>query len=635
MSVKHINKGEVINEADAHTQCLNKRIADLSGVKSAVNEYISDSILVGSAYSGSKNYMRSYYLPMYTSLESACAEMIVAHNLLKSHLAIVIGDDINVPETERARDHHRERANHFEAEADIQAGKPITSPAEIAVKQWLVLMLRNQARFHKDSETEMTKVLDSVRMFETRVPSIYNHPNNLFSQIEAVQAQLGSVGFCGIGLSYTLPAGLDAEMSRMFELSNRADIEAAMAELKLPDGSYNWDLIEEWMHTDPRYITQARLFALIQTYIELECVLDVERFINAGYNGVTIRDGREVRTEYIQTAVFKIVSDTVLSIIRPQIRQIEASNNPFSELSERLLCVKFYELQNDINRRIVNGFLEPIRDANLSEDILEIKFIMYKAPEPYKSLVLNYLPNIGIIDNQACTSCRLGLEYRPHDCKHNLDRAQHYNSGELSIFVNFSNLRCTYGYLTFFHEVGHAIDFAMGEGNKYASAVFFNDLEREVRADIMGRIHAHTGHIPHAQAIQNAFMYDGNPNSLTPDQEDIYIALRDEYRVILDSWHNNPQNGTASMIFGGFTQNVLIIDRTSGDRIGRGHESLDYYYDTNKGEPTGAQNRELFADHIAVNLLNNTDRVNANSSFFPYTTAKMDEMIQNDLRMRG
>jgi hypothetical protein len=293
------------------------------------------------------------------------------------------------------------------------------------------------------------------------------------------------------------------------------------------------------------------------------------------------------------------------------------------------VLVKYYEMLNPEHGKIMDDFLSPIMNTGIYDnDIMNIKFISYLAPEPYKELMFIHLPGITIEDNDGCPICRQqGLQYRPHICT---VPPQHYVPGEHAIYVNFSNLKSGDGYLTFFHEIGHAIDYAMGLKGTYASAVLFKTLESEVFEGIESTIRQHTQNDDNIVAVLDAILYDGDASKLTQTQIDLYNDVISEYiKAFHTDSQNNPQNGTVSMIYGGFTENVLIFDPNTGNRVGRGHTKLGYYY--NNDSPTGAQNREFFADHFSVNIIQDTGKIDANKEFFPNTIAETDEIIQSGL----
>jgi len=548
----------------------------------------------------------------------------MANDKLKTKLDIVLGDDINVPEMEIDRDRHRALARNYNSEVASVAAEAVASPEELALRRLSVTRLRTLAQHHNEMDMNLTTVLASVRLFEASVTGIYNSSDSLFSQVESVQSQLGGVTYSATTQTYTLPAGLYLAVNQLINMNT--SVEAALIEkLKSETDGYNWELIESWMQENPQYLSQAQLSALVTIFIGMECVLDVERFINAGYSVVEIKDGRATRTEYVRTGVFEIVSESVLKNIERQIREMESSSTPFSTSPERLLYIKYYELQNDTNRRAMDGFLTPIKDAGLYDDILEIKFISYQSPEPYQELLFKYLEDIKIVDNKG-------------------ERAQHYKTEERAIYVNFSNLSGN-GYRTFFHEIGHAIDYAMGGHEKYESNELLKTLEGEVTGHIESVIAKHTTNELEQKSVLNALKFDGERSDLTtPEQQAIYDRVVRDYLKIFDiSDSRNLRNSTASMIFGGFTELAIRTDPISGDTVGRGHGiyhpfALDddgnprrMWYDPEKG-PTNAQNREFFADIFSTNVTQDTDRINANNNFFGATIAKMEDMIEQDLK---
>ncbi|MDR2570211.1 MAG: hypothetical protein LBD23_07920 [Oscillospiraceae bacterium] len=606
---KHINKEEVRREADAYTCTLNTRVADLRNMQRAANEYVIDTVLSGAAYKASKDYISTFYIPMYTGLINACAEMAMTNTKLKTHLNTVLGDDINVNDTNDAWLHHLDRERHFNIEANRESQRITNTLLAEVMKQHRITHLRNQARFHGNMAKELKRVLDSIEVFEIRTGGIYNRSNEMFALVESVQKQLNSVLFNTATQRYMLPDGLRTTMSQLIEMN--ADAVDSVEGRLYANGNYDWDLIGHLLQSDPKHLTHSQLTALTNILLSADCVINVNKFIDSGYTLVEVAGKNP---EYLQTPVFKIVSEKVLSVIAPEIMKIESSGTSFNTETEKLKYIKYYELQNENNRRVMNSFLEPISEAGLSKDILEIKFISYRAPEPYKDLMFMHLSDISIVDNKTL-------------------KGQHYKRKDHAISVYFDNLKSDNDYLTFFHEIGHAIDYAMGADETYISQEIFEILEEEVFENIENRIRHYSENPANIKIILETFKYDGDPSELRAEQRDIYDDVLNEYLKIFNTNKKEySQNKTASVIFGGFTENAVIINPITNKRIGRGHdltENTGYYF--KDGNPTGAQNKELFADHIAINILQETDVVNVNSNFFSTTVDKMNNLIENEL----
>ena len=132
---------------------------------------------------------------------------------------------------------------------------------------------------------------------------------------------------------------------------------------------------------------------------------------------------------------------------------------------ERKQLIELYEKLNKNYARNMDECLEPLRAEGYDDDITYIKAIAYTAPEPYRTL---YLENVGDIEIL--------------DLHHDKNKSQCYaatdvdgdGENETGIFLNIDerwNSDIKKRYLTFFHESAHAIDDILdgdvGDGNNY------------------------------------------------------------------------------------------------------------------------------------------------------------------------
>jgi len=79
---------------------------------------------------------------------------------------------------------------------------------------------------------------------------------------------------------------------------------------------YNWDMIEEWLKTDPRELSSTQLTALALTYLDMGDPNDVGRFIGAGYYFTdNPHTGAAV---YKQTDTMVVITQAVIETVTPQ-----------------------------------------------------------------------------------------------------------------------------------------------------------------------------------------------------------------------------------------------------------------------------------------------------------------------------
>lgn len=106
--------------------------------------------------------------------------------------------------------------------------------------------------------------------------------------------------------------------------------------------------------------------------------------------------------------------------------------------------IRAYELLNPGQAELVNEFLNPISqlatvENGYADDVQNITYLLYSAPEPYRTLYIQSLDSLTIdfIDEKASNYNGNQLLLR--------ESAYHYVEGD-------------YPYLTLFHELGHVVD---------------------------------------------------------------------------------------------------------------------------------------------------------------------------------
>jgi hypothetical protein len=200
---------EMRSEVVSHNACLHKLIEDLNYMKSAVKSYAEKTGMHG-------EYLDTYYTPLYTGFIYACEQMVIANNELYGFLTI------------------------FNGFIEI------------------------------DEDEEMGRIFD---VFESLTCELHDIALGLFAQVEAVQEKLAEVAFDEAEMKYIIPAELDIEIEKLKQM--QIDIyETALADalglLKNEDGSFNWEAIDDWKHTDPIHLMVEQKDALEMVLKEIE-----------------------------------------------------------------------------------------------------------------------------------------------------------------------------------------------------------------------------------------------------------------------------------------------------------------------------------------------------------------------------
>jgi hypothetical protein len=283
--------------------------------------------------------------------------------------------------------------------------------------------------------------------------------------------------------------------------------------------------------------------------------------------------------------------------------------------AERDLLVFCYEALHPENAKNMNTFLKPMsKGGDHAEDIQNIKYLAYASPQPYHDVFFKYLPQVKtLVDHTGKKG------------------AQHYNSYARSVNVNFTNLN----YQTFFHEMGHAVDHAMGGHKGYASAALFPTLESDVFGNIEATIKTvGNGDATDEAAVLAAFRYNADTSKLTTAQQTIYDDVVNTFLGTGREQKGIVRNRAAGDVYGGYTENKIITDRSGTIRASHHPTVYDdgtiYWYNSSKKPPqTGAQNREFFATVFADNIFDNSGTLSSDRSFFPNAMPEMDVLVNN------
>lgn len=251
------------------------------------------------------------------------------------------------------------------------------------------------------------------------------------------------------------------------------------------------------------------------------------------------------------------------------------------DLEKIIAIIKFEE----VNKKYIdqtNKFLDPL----VLKDQIEIKFLIYTADEPFRTLAMKYLDRFKI------ESLNESGVFSPSE-----------NIIKINIIEDRNNPRGSY--YTFFHEIAHAIDYYAGidygfEGyfsdtfavdgktlNNYIYDDVRNHFIKEINQLLQSEKYLHLKIEERMRVInhvtENLMNQNKDFNKLTKLERELVNELRQIYRNRL--W--GPENNVASDIYGGVTNNVITGQY--------GHKS-SYWFDGNVRirEP----NREAFAEYF-------------------------------------
>ena len=276
---------------------------------------------------------------------------------------------------------------------------------------------------------------------------------------------------------------------------------------------------------------------------------------------------------------------------------------------ERDLLLRCYEQLHPENAEKMDTFLNPIiQDGNHAEDICNIKYISYSAPEYYKTVIFACLPEL-IIEDYNCSP------------------PQHYSPSNHALSVNLdlagNGINDSSGsYFTFFHELGHGIDHAINGFNGNSSDALLGMIETDVYRIIQKEIAAQFPPKPTTEQIeQMSLILESLKNSGTTITDTSLDIIRNDVIKEFQIQLSTPSiNGVASDVYGGVTNNSIT------DYFG--HFGKNYWYDTT-GNATGLQNMEFFAGNFAINVTGYQDQAKSVNTYFPTATTEMESIIKN------
>ncbi|MCL2654236.1 MAG: LXG domain-containing protein [Coriobacteriia bacterium] len=295
MANKRIDKREVRNEIDANNRLIAQRITDVNAIVKAINAYINDTTLKGKAYSSSKKYMKTYFLPLCKGIVAANNELKSANGRLRNNLNVIKGDRIDVSQMLQAQTRAKNGASTLQSRINTLRIKAqnSTDPIDSFSISQQIRQLQTMLDNSNGDAAQYGKVLDSINAFEAASNPVYNTAKQMFAQLVKAEAQINTIRYSASTGCYTLPAKLPPWIAKLKTLEKQAAVEAALVQLRSDTGAYNWGTVKAWLNKDPKDITPVQYEALIRliqgmTYVDAKGVVQVDtkalsHLIECGY----------------------------------------------------------------------------------------------------------------------------------------------------------------------------------------------------------------------------------------------------------------------------------------------------------------------------------------------------------------
>ncbi len=326
-----------------------------------------------------------------------------------------------------------------------------------------------------------------------------------------------------------------------------------------------------------------------------------------------------------------------------------------SDLSKKdiIMDVVQYELtmsKSDLKK--VSKFLKPLE----AQDDVEIRALVYTADEPFRELFIRYLDrfNIGSFDL---------------DTKVDIP---HFSPSENKINLNIVEDRTNVhgNYTTFFHEVGHAVDYYSGfekghftyssesfknsEGNSLYETLIFDfvpHLEKQVEHELKTYEGVTESLGVYYDDIQKTDMNDKKMIDLKDYLVDYIVRVKDEEQLEYPEEHYTEEftedellvyrDGFRDIMDSVYSEKVLnqleffiasdIIGGLTGNKIAGTAKHEDTYYIDEKGNIIRTPTLEYFAHMFAVEFcgdkLLKTNISNSTGALFPTSEVCFDQII--------
>lgn len=267
---------------------------------------------------------------------------------------------------------------------------------------------------------------------------------------------------------------------------------------------------------------------------------------------------------------------------------------------DKLEYIRIFETYNQEFVEELNSLLDVLSE----EEIAVIKYYIYTAEEPYRSI---YLENLKYsIGNTSGSDTGF---FRPGNNTINVDMAEEPNNPRGP-------------YTTYFHESGHAIDYNYNDDGSYYSVTYKNAkgetlidaIYKDVSNNVRSSISLYTND---EKTIENVFDYIMNGDktkydSLTKAEKNILKSVQSYY----ESAMSGAVNEAASDVYGGMTCNII--------HGSYGHWN-DGYWKSN-GQYTMSQSKELWAEYYSYCATGNESSLESLTKYFPNARRFLDEM---------
>lgn len=292
-------------------------------------------------------------------------------------------------------------------------------------------------------------------------------------------------------------------------------------------------------------------------------------------------------------------------------------------------------------------------------DCYNIMYLVYTSEDPFRTLFIDSLGtytlgDVTLAEADGCFYSSNGISDNPNVTMRSVNLCQ-----SMSLYNDVKG-----PYVTFFHECGHAIDdrasFFGSYSNRYMDKSNYDVIYEDVYTFLESEIEDYCEHNSVAtteeeinvivENVLNAIKNNGDVSGLTATENSVYDNIVANMKIELNetssSYLSIDSTGTTtnslsrsgiSDVYGGITNNVIVGERghwgkDDDDDDGDGNtEEYTYWYSlTDPTEPTGKQEREMWAHYFSYGMVGHEDAVNDMHTYLQNTMDRYDQMA-NDM----
>ena len=311
---------------------------------------------------------------------------------------------------------------------------------------------------------------------------------------------------------------------------------------------------------------------------------------------------------------------------------------------DKRLLIKYYEMLYPDDAKKLNGFMSGIiADGVHGAYVMNIKYLSYVSPEPYKSIFFNYIGDYKIFAYNVKDTAMFLSPSIPKQVVvlfFPLMSSFPFQGGIILSQLDPNNKH----YLsTFFHECGHAVGEYSGvlpflkwnaapelqnallkDMSNYVVPIIRDKEKRALTNEELSAIYYSIMNIGVTQldktrnTLQSFGIYGLSPELQT---------IRDEVIFEINKELKNKDNTIVRDVLGGFSGNLLI------EGLGGGHSDSYWPWLSGLGNikdtftSNGMQKMEFFAHYFSANMRNDILEIEKLERFFPGACKEIDKMI--------